>query len=103
MGALQDGLVQVDFEGQRPRVLPAVRGAQGDRDDGRQREGAGAIQVLQVLLVPVDAQRLEKRQKQQCRGCRTPSSRSGCTSQPAQRLGTQTGHSNVPPIHTGGP
>lgn len=71
VGALQDGLVQVDFEGQRPRVLG---GAQGDSDDGRQGEGAGAIQVLQVFLVPVDAQRLEERQKQQCGGCRAPSS-----------------------------
>jgi len=72
---LQDGLVQVDFEGQRPHVLATTRGAQGDGDDGRQREGAGAVQVLQVLLVPVDAQRLEQRQRGPCSpgaGDRTP-------------------------------
>lgn len=95
MGALQDGLVQVDFEGQRPRVLPAGRGAQGDRDDGRQRERAGAIQVLQVLLVPVDAQRLEERPRQQCRECRTPS-------QPAQ-TGDTNGAQQCPTTRAGGP
>lgn len=75
MGELQDGLVQVDFEGQWPRVLAAVRRAQGDGDDGRQGEGAGAVQVLQVFLVPVDAQRLEERQRGPCSpgaGDRTP-------------------------------
>lgn len=66
MGALQDGLVQVDFEGQRPRVLAALRRAQGDGNDGWQGEGARAIQVLQVLLVPIDAQRLEERQRGPC-------------------------------------
>lgn len=65
VGALQDGLAQVDLEGQRTRVLAAVRGAQGDGDDGRQGESAGAIQVFQVLLVSVDAQRLEERQRGQ--------------------------------------
>lgn len=57
-GALQDGLVQVDLEWQRPHIL-AVCGAQSDGDDGRQWEHSGATRVLQALPVSIDAQRLK--------------------------------------------
>lgn len=57
-GELQDGLVQVHLEWQRPHIL-TMCGAQSDRDDRWQWEGAGATRVLQAFPVPIDAQRLK--------------------------------------------
>lgn len=63
-GALEHGFVQIHLDRQWPRLLAVVRWADGDSDHRVQRKGGRAIQVLQVLLIAINAQRLEESQSQ---------------------------------------